>query len=170
MKIRAEKGRRFKITGQIGEFLVAAELGRRGFISTTFTGNVPEFDIIVTDRKLNTIPIQVKTIRRGGAFQSSLDKWMVVSFREKRKQIIQRKIRLTNPGLIYVMVVLGKKYGDDKFYILTKRQLQEVYFKSYTIWLKSKDGVRPRKPESLHCSIRPKELKSYINKWKILNQ
>jgi hypothetical protein len=30
-----------KLTGQIGEFLACAELGRRGFVATSFTGNVP---------------------------------------------------------------------------------------------------------------------------------
>ena len=35
------KGRHNKLVGQTGEYLVAAELSRRGYIATTFTGNVP---------------------------------------------------------------------------------------------------------------------------------
>ena len=35
-----------KLTGQIGEHLVTAELGRLGIIATPFSGNVPEIDIL----------------------------------------------------------------------------------------------------------------------------
>lgn len=34
---------------QVGEYLVAAKLCRRGFIATTFTGNIPEFDLLAID-------------------------------------------------------------------------------------------------------------------------
>ncbi len=42
-----------KLVGQTGECLVAAELGRRGLIATTFTGNVPRYDIIASSRRMN---------------------------------------------------------------------------------------------------------------------
>jgi len=38
-------GRNNKLTGQISEFLVCAELGKRGLIATPFAGNVPAFDV-----------------------------------------------------------------------------------------------------------------------------
>ncbi len=41
-------GRSTKLVGQAGEYLVAAELSRRGLIATTFTGNVPHYDIIAS--------------------------------------------------------------------------------------------------------------------------
>jgi hypothetical protein len=37
------------LTKQTGEYLVAAELSRRGYIATTFTGNVPDYDIVAVD-------------------------------------------------------------------------------------------------------------------------
>jgi hypothetical protein len=43
-------GRNNLLTKQIGEYLVAAELGRKGLIAATFTGNVPDFDILVIGR------------------------------------------------------------------------------------------------------------------------
>ncbi len=45
------KGLSNKLAGQIGEFLVCAELGKRGIIATSFTGNVPEFDLIVAETR-----------------------------------------------------------------------------------------------------------------------
>ena len=57
------KGLNNRLAGQVGEYLVCAELGRRGLIATSFTGNVPEFDLIVADGSLKTLPVQVKTSR-----------------------------------------------------------------------------------------------------------
>ena len=42
-------GRDVQLTRQIGEYLAAAELGRRGWIATTFTGSVPGFDILAVN-------------------------------------------------------------------------------------------------------------------------
>jgi hypothetical protein len=42
-------GRGKYLTKQAGEYLIAAELSRRGYIATTFTGNVPDYDIIAVD-------------------------------------------------------------------------------------------------------------------------
>lgn len=39
-------GRSTKLTGALGEYLVAAELSRRGFIAAPFACNVPHFDIL----------------------------------------------------------------------------------------------------------------------------
>ena len=47
-----------KLTGQIGEYMVCAELGRLGLIATSFTGNVSEFDLLVCDSGLKSLPIQ----------------------------------------------------------------------------------------------------------------
>ena len=55
-------GRSMQLTRQIGEHLVAAELGRQGLIATPFAGNVPEFDLLVADKKGRAMPIQVKAI------------------------------------------------------------------------------------------------------------
>ena len=145
-------------------FWAVGELGRLGYITTTFTGNVPDFDILVADKNLKAKFIQVKTIQRGGAFQSNVDKWMNITSK-KKKQIILGKARISTPGLIHIMVVLGDKYGEDEFYWLTKRQLQKAYFQSYSDWLKEHGGIRPRKPESHHCSVCPEELKAYRINW-----
>ena len=139
-----KKGRQYKIVGQIGEYLVSAELGRRGYIATTFTGNVPEFDILVTNEKLKTTPVQVKTIRIGGSFQTTATNWMNISI-EKGVQKILSKTKLANPGLIYVMVILGKEYGEDEFYLLKEKELQKEYFKGYSTWLNKHNGRRPKR-------------------------
>ncbi len=114
-------GRAYQLTGQIGEYLVAVELGRRDYICTTFTQNVPDFDIIAIDKTLKRkIPIQVKTIRKGGNWQSTTTRWMNVEFIGDIQEI-KGKTKISNPTLIHVLVELGEKYGEDRFFLLRKR-------------------------------------------------
>ncbi len=46
-------GRNMQLTKMIGEYLLCAELCRRGLLATTLTGNVPEFDILASDKRLH---------------------------------------------------------------------------------------------------------------------
>lgn len=163
-----KKGRAYQLTGQIGEYLAAVELGRRGYICTTFTQNIPDFDILAIGETLKrTIPIQVKTIRKGGGWQSTATQWMYIEF-DGDSQIIKGKKKIENPSLIYIMVELGKKYGEDKFFLLRKKQLQQLYYKNYQNWLKKHGGKKPRKPSSLHCAIKSDVLIKYQDNWDIL--
>lgn len=43
------EGRQNQLTKQVGEYLACAELCRRGYITTSFTGNVPDFDVLVVN-------------------------------------------------------------------------------------------------------------------------
>src|SRR5436190_12575135 len=56
-------GRDIQLARQIGEYLAAAELGRRGWIATTFTGSLPGFDILAVNTDSQTLEVQVKAIR-----------------------------------------------------------------------------------------------------------
>ena len=53
-------GRQIQLTKQVGEYLVAAELSRRGLLTTTFAGNVPAYDIVATGGRGQTALVQVK--------------------------------------------------------------------------------------------------------------
>ncbi len=44
-------GRSMQLTKMAGEYLVCAELCRRGLLATTLMGNVPEFDTFATDKR-----------------------------------------------------------------------------------------------------------------------
>lgn len=89
-----------KLTGQIGEFLACAELGKRGYIATSFTGNVPEFDLIITNENLKTIPIQVKT-SRGTNWPTRADLWIDIIIDEKNKrQIDNGDYNIEHPNLM----------------------------------------------------------------------
>ena len=90
-------GRSNKLAGQIGEYLVCAELGRRGLIATPFAGNVPTFDVLATDEMCRTVPIQVKA-SRGDSWQTSADRWMNIEIKGN-KQISSGPTQLERPNL-----------------------------------------------------------------------
>jgi hypothetical protein len=158
-------GRSIQLNKQIGEYLVACELARRGLLVATFSGNVPDFDIVAADGSGSSIPIQVKTIR-GGAWQFSADKFMTIQF-EGKKQIPGKKIEPNIPHLICVLV-LATEYGKDRFYILEWEQLRDLAVEHYCSWLATKGGIRPKNYKSLHCSVLPKHLTEFEENWDMI--
>ena len=155
-------GRSIQLNKQIGEYLVACELARRGLLVATFSGNVPDFDLVATAVDGRSVPIQVKTIR-GGDWQFSADKFVEVRF-EGEKQILGPKVAPRIQHLLYVLV-LATAYGQDRFFILEWEQLQDVVLSQYSAWLAAKGGVRPRNPKSLHCGATPDQLAVFENRW-----
>lgn len=160
-------GRSNQLIKQIGEYLVACELARRGLLVATFSGNVPDFDLIATDFKGSSCPIQVKAVK-GGSWQFSINKFADISF-DGNKQLIGNRKTLPIPDLICVFVVAAEKYGDDQFFVLEWAKVQDIALASYTRWLGSHGGVRPRKPDSLHCAIIQSDLQAYKDNWSIIN-
>ena len=77
--------------------------------SQLFSSNVPDYDIIATDLKGNSCPIQVKTIRSGG-WQFSIDKFVEIHF-EGNKQLIGKIEKFPIRNLICVFVLISEKYG-----------------------------------------------------------
>jgi hypothetical protein len=163
------KGRNNKLACQIGEFLVCAELGRRGLIATPFSGNVPAFDILAADHQCNTVPIQVKA-SRGKNWPSDARSWMEIELDLGSKIQVNRGARkIENPDLIYVHVVIAKAdEGTDQYFILTKKQLQKAAIRSYSAWMEPKGWKRPRKPESFDCRYSIEDLEQYRDNWKLI--
>ena len=159
-------GRSNQLVKQIGEYLVACELARRGFLVATFSGNVPEFDLVVTSNKGYSCPVQVKTIR-GNSWQFTADKFVEISF-DGKKQIIGERKPPSIPILIFVFVVAGNKYGEDKFYILDWAQVQEIIISNHQKWLDLHGGVRPKRYDSLHCAIIQSDLDKFRDNWSII--
>ena len=165
------KGRNNKLAGQIGEFLVCAELGRRGLIATPFSGNVPAFDILAADDQCNTIPIQVKA-SRGDSWTSDARKWMRITFDPKTKiQMKEGAQRLQNPDLVYVHVAIAPSTGGkDQYFVLTQKQLQKIAIRRYSTWMDGIGWKRPRNPESYDCRYWIKDLEKYRGNWKLITE
>lgn len=165
------KGRKNVLTGQIGEYLVCAELAKRNLIATSFTGNVPEIDILIVNDKLKTLPIQVKT-SRGDSFPSKANKWMDIEIDESQeKQIYKGDLVIENPDLIYVYVILAKvdSKNRDRFFILQKKDLQSIYIKGYKKFMNEINWKRPKNYMSLDNRCYLKELIPFEDNWDLIN-
>lgn len=159
-------GRDNQLTKQVGEYLVAAEVCRRGFIATTFTGNVPHYDIIASNASGKHQAIQVKAIK-GEAWQ--FDSRVFADIRlDGKRQVVGRPTKAPYPDLVCVFVRL-RGQGADEFYILTWTDLQKIAIACHRRYLESHGGVRPKKHDSFHMAIRPEMLKDHRDKWDVLD-
>ena len=154
-------GRDTQLTRQIGEHLVAAKLGRLGYIAAPFAGNVPLFDLLAADIRGYAIPIQVKAIN-GPSWQFRADSFLEIEIIED-VQHIKGKQKLLNPDLVCIFVLLNDD-EQDVFYILQLKDIQEQISKTY------KGGRRPKNPNSMHCAVWPKALEPFKGNWKLIEK
>jgi hypothetical protein len=161
-------GRNNKLVGQTGEYLVAAELSRRNLIATTFTGNVPHYDIIASDEEGKHVSVQVKASRFPSWQFGDITQFCEISF-DKKHQIVGKPKRSPVKRLIVVFVMIDA-YGADQFYILTWRRLRDLMVKKHKDYLAKHGGKRAQKWDSLHCAIKENVLSPYRDKWVIIEE
>ena len=159
-------GRDNQLTKQVGEYLVAAELCRRGFIATTFTGNVPHYDIIASNASGRHQAVQVKAIK-GGTWQFDVRAFAEIQF-DGKKQLLGRATEAPYPDLVCVFVRV-REQGADEFYILTWNDVQKIAIAGHHRYLEAHGGVRPKKHDSFHIAIRPEMLEEHRDKWDVLD-
>lgn len=160
-------GRQNQITKQSGEYLVCAELCRRVYIATSFTGNVPDYDIIAINEKNKAIPIQVKTIR-SGTWQLNARSYLDIEITVNKKQLINKR-DLEGRDLVHIFVKLAED-GNDEFYIFRIKDLREIIYNGYKSFLEKHDGRRPRNPESTHTDVSEEQLSMYRDRWELLGE
>src|SRR4029453_112961 len=116
-------GRSNYLTKQTGEYLVAAELSRRGYIATTFPGNVPHYDVVAVDEHGGHALVQVKAIA-GKSWQFTATHFADMVMKG-RQQIVPCARHEPYPNLMCVLVQLARagSGGQDHFYILPWRDL-----------------------------------------------
>jgi hypothetical protein len=151
-------GRNTQLTRQIGEHLVAAELGRKGLIATPFAGNVPQFDLLVATEDGRAMPIQVKAIN-GPSWQFNAASFLQIDMKGGFQTVLGPRTDLYR-DLVCVFVLL-RSAGSDEFFTLTVADLQGLLQAQY------KGGRRPKNPESTHCALWPRRIEVYRG-WKCL--
>lgn len=156
-------GRSNKLTGQLGEYLVAAELARRGLIATTFTGNVPHYDIIASDARGRHVSVQVKASNSDN-WQFAINKFCKVTFQGDRQRL-GSGLRTPVRRLVVVLVQVAPGGGRDKFYICTWQSLRNILVRQYRDWLRSHKGRRPKNPRSFHTVATVPDLRRFEDCW-----
>src|SRR5437763_6937894 len=160
-----------KLTGAVGEFLVAAELCRRNPLATPFAGNVPHYDIIASGQFGGHVAVQVKAIN-GLTWQFDIRKFadFRLSGEDGKHQIYETLYQEPFPDLVCVLVVL-KDTGKDRFFVIEWKELQNILVPAYEVYLSKHGGVRPRAPGSFHTAVGIKALEPFENLWdKILER
>ena len=161
-------GRTNKIVGQAGEYLVAAELSRRGLIATTFTGNVPHYDIIASDETGRMVLVQVKAGSKGSWQFSNITQFCHITF-DGERQIVGKPMACPVQRLVMVFVKVEED-GNDRFYILMWEKLRDLLIKHHKAYLKKHNGIRPRRADSLHAGFHEEALLPYVDKWSTITK
>jgi hypothetical protein len=161
-------GRSNKLVGQTGEYLVAAELSRRGLIATTFTGNVPDYDIIASDEQGKHVSVQVKASSSSSWQFGDIRKFVEIRF-EGKHQIVGGRKECPVRRLVVVFVAIGQS-GADRYYILTWRMLRDLIAGGHKSYLARHGGRRPKTWDSLHSAIKEETLSAYRDRWDIVER
>jgi hypothetical protein len=157
-------GQATKLTGAVGEFLVAAELCRRGLLATPFAGNVPHYDIIASGQRGGHVAVQVKAIN-GLTWQFDIRKFLDVQMDKDRKTQNPGALQEEPfPELMCVLVVL-KETGRDRFFVLSWKQLQAALVSGYKEYLRKHDYKRPKAPGSFHTALKISEVEKFEDAW-----
>ena len=137
--------------GNAGEYLVAAELERRGFSVAVPMSNVEMFDILALNRVTRKqIAIQVKTN------SSSSPVWLL---KRKCEEII-------DPNIFYIFVNMNE-LGFPTYHILPSQVVAKQIADNHTNWLN--DKTKPNRKDGTLRKFFDLD-NTYLNKWDILNQ
>jgi hypothetical protein len=152
------KGHDNQLARQIGEHLVAAELGRQGFVAAPFAGNVPMYDLLAADSEGFAIPVQVKAIRKP-TWQLDAAQFLEIETSQAGQKINGRKE--ISPLLVCVYVWLGEHSQTDKLYVFPVQWLQELIEREY------QPRLPPKNVKSTHFAVHPAKFDGtdYLNNW-----
>jgi hypothetical protein len=160
------KGRKNKIVGQTGEYLVAAELSRRGLICTTFTGNVPHYDLIASNEAGEHVSVQVKASMSGSWQFANVGDYCDIEFKGTQ-QVVGRHKSCPIKNLVVVFVKIDKNRLDE-FFVLTWEELRALIIANHKSYLAKHAGVRPKNHSSLHVGLRSEHLIRYRDNWGVV--
>ena len=141
-----------QIAGVAGEYFVAAELSRRGFIASITMRNSPGIDILATNVKASrTVTIQCKTSR------SSTKGWL----------LSEKAEGFSPKNHFYVFVRLGTATNHPTYHIVPSKVVAKYVATRHRAWLKGKKPDGGMRKDSVMRKFRDAENK-YLDKWNLL--
>lgn len=138
-------------TGNAGEYFVAGELERRGFIVAVPMSNVENFDILAIHRKTyKQYAIQVKT----------------TGFKRKEWTLDKKNEDLFGDNIFYVFVSLNQ-LETPSFHIVPSKEVANTIKESHKLYLSSvgRNGQQ-RKDSRMRKFEDKKDI--YLNRWDLL--
>ena len=140
------------LTGVAGEYFVAAELSRRGYIASISLRNTRGIDILATNQDgSRSITIQCKTN------QTTARKWLL---NEKSEEFVSK-------DHFYVFVALGKPTDRPRFHIVPSRVVAERIKKGHRKWLET-PGKKGQKHQdsNMRQFVDPED--EFLERWDLL--
>jgi len=128
---------------QVGEHAVASELGRRGVVATTFSGNMPDFDILGIRADNSQIQVQVKATRapEKSWFCGDSKSFFEIEATDGQERVVSHRAPYPN-DFYWVFVQIATERSEDQFFILTDTELVSLSRQIADAWLAGKAGRR----------------------------
>lgn len=141
-----------QLAGVAGEYFVAAELTRRGFIASITMRNSPGIDILATTLKAKrAVTIQCKTSR------GTTNAWILSDKAEN----------FTPHNHFYVFVRLGAVTERPAFHIVPSKVVANYVATSHRAWLKGTKSNGGQRKDSAMRKFQDDDNK-YLEKWDLL--
>jgi len=161
---------RRKFRGVVGELITLLKIYEQCGPSCRYIwygDGKPAVDLTIESAE-GRVNVQVKSKRSGGDWQGNARDWMEFEERNDYCQYVKCKVPLSDPDTVFVYVELGTRQEPDKFYVLTKAQVQDLVYIGYKRFIESHDHKRPRNPRSYHFALGTKELEQYRDNWNMI--
>jgi len=157
-----------QLTKQRGEYAVAAELARRGLLVATFSGNVPDFDLVAVRSDGSTALVQVKAMTNT-SWQFKVDDFLQVEDKESEQIQVVHGVKPLKAEIVWVMLRLF----DEKppvYWVIRQSDVQKLVHDDYVRMLAHcvVPGRRPRQWRSHHTAVRPEQLSAYADRWDLI--
>jgi hypothetical protein len=141
-----------QLTGVAGEYFVAAELSRRGFIASITMRNTRGIDILATNSEAKrAVTIQCKTSR------DKNKSWIV---RDKSEDFVSE-------AHFYVFVKLRTELERPDYYIVPSNVVAHYISTTHREWLKGKKASGGQRKDTAMRKFSDSEDK-YLEKWDLL--
>lgn len=143
--------------GRVGEHYVAAEVHRRGAYAVTFSGNMPDVDILASDvERTRTVSIQVKT-KTAGTWHTSI----------RRGRSREEKQDETE---FWIFVDIGRDpESRPTFFVVPAWWMENSIYQEHQAYLDRHGGERAHNPESKHHAVPASRLAQWRERWDLLN-
>lgn len=140
------------LVGVSGEYFVAAELSRRGYIASITLRNTRGIDIVASSENGNkTINIQVKTKSKG------------------KYWILSKKAETMNySNIYYVFVGLNEINLIPEFHIVPSKVVAKIVKAGHQNWLNT-PGKKGQKHKDTNMRAWDASDNKYLNRWDLLN-
>jgi len=140
------------LAGVSGEYFVAAELSRRGFICSVTLKNTKGIDILVcNEAATKNLGIQVKTN------QINRSEWVLNEKSEK----------LDDENIFYVFVNLRNIAELPEFYVVPSKVVAKFTSTNHKKWLSEKGKKGQQRNDSTMRKFKDTE-KEYLNRWDLI--